>query len=58
MLMAVVLPGRLQGWGLYIAFFLVIFVASDLLDMILVARFRQRVVGYIREHAQEIQSVA
>src|SRR5262249_37061836 len=46
------------GWRQYLTFFFVMFFTTDVFDMILVARFRQRIIDYIREHGQEIQSVA
>ena len=56
-LLAVVLPDKIHGWQLYLAICVVVFFTTDLFDMILVARFRQKVIDYIREHGQEIQSV-
>ncbi len=57
-LMAVVLPGKFHGWQEYLAIFVVMLFTTDVFDMILVARFRQRIVSYIQEHGPEIQSVA
>ena len=57
-LLAVVLPGTFHGWPQYLAIFVVVYFTINVFDMILVARLRQRVVDYIREHGHEIQSVA
>lgn len=57
-LIPVVLSRQLEDWGLFIAFVLIICVGSDMLDIILVACFRETVVAYIREHGQEIETVA
>ena len=56
-LLAVVLPNTFHGWRQYLAIFIVVFFTTDVFDMILVTRFRQKVVEYIREHGNEIQSV-
>lgn len=57
-LMALVLPDGFHGWRQYLAFFIVVFLTTEVFDMILVARFRQKIVRYILEHGPEIQSVA
>ena len=57
-LLAVVLPDTFHGWRQYLAIFIVVFFTTDVFDMILVARLRQKVVQYIQEHEPEIQSVA
>jgi hypothetical protein len=57
-LMAVVLPDLFQGWRQYLALFIVVFFTTDVFDMIVVARLRQKIVTFIQEHGPEIQSVA
>jgi hypothetical protein len=48
----------LQGWKLMGAMFLVVFLMPELFDMIVLARYRRRVIEYIQEHRPEIESVA
>jgi len=47
----------LRGWAMFVAFFLVIFVLSDLIDMIVVMGRRQEIGRYIYEKRAEIEAV-
>jgi len=47
----------IQAWRHFIAFFLVICLMSELLDIIIVAKHRQQIGQYIDEHRQEIELV-
>ena len=57
-ILAVTLPDSFHGWTLFAAIFLAIFVPTDLFDMVLVARYRRKIVEYIQGHKHEIESVA
>jgi hypothetical protein len=56
-LLAVTLPSAFHGWREYVAIFLVVLLTTDLFDMAMVARYRQKIGRFIQEHGAEIESV-